>query len=38
MKHILLTTILAVALVPIIGYNVCKYQFKQRRTFEDHVI
>lgn len=38
MKRLFLTTILAVAVVPIIGYNVCKYRFKQRQTFEDHII
>lgn len=36
MKRLFLTTILAVALVPIIGYNVCKYRLKQRQTFEQH--
>jgi len=36
MKNILATIVLAVALSPIIGYNVYKYRCKQRQTFEQH--
>ena len=36
MKRIFLTTILAVALLPIISYNVYKYRSKQRNAFEQH--
>ena len=36
MKRLFLTTILAVALLPIISYNVYKYRSKQRNDFEQH--
>lgn len=36
MKRIFLTTILAVALLPIISYNVYKYRSKQCNAFEQH--
>jgi len=36
MKNILVAVVLAVALSPIIGYNVYKYRCKQRQTFEQH--
>jgi len=36
MKRLFLTTILAVALLPIISYNVYKYRSKQRNAFEQH--
>ena len=36
MKKLFLTTILAVAMAPIIYYNLYKYRTKQRKTFEQH--
>lgn len=36
MKKFLLTTILVVAMTPIICYNMYKYRIKQRETFEQH--
>jgi len=36
MKKIVSTMILAVALLPVISYNVYKYRSKQRNVFEQH--
>lgn len=36
MKKFLLTAILAVAMTPIIYYNMYKYRTRQRETFEQH--
>lgn len=36
MKRLFLTTILAVALLPIISYNVYKYKCRTTKSFEQH--
>ena len=36
MKNILATIVLAVALSPIIGYNIYKYKCRTTKAFEQH--